>query len=583
MQNKSLPVHRILPFTILIFSILLQSCSSEDSRKDIADLVILNGTYYTADSTTNDGSVDAIAINGNLITQIGSKQDIQGLIGEQTRIVDAKGKFIMPGFIEGHGHFLGLGGSLIELNFLNVYNWDTICKMVGERAKTLPPGTWIVGRGWHQEKLDSLPPDAIDGYPSHKKLSQLTPDHPVMLTHASGHGMIAKQNAMNLANINKETPDPNGGRIVRDEYGNPTGIFEERAKGLISELYRSYIDQQTDDEKSAYTKKCVLAAERECLKKGVTTFQDAGTNVKNLQWLKDYASNEGLKVRLWAMVRERHDQLKDKIYNQGFPWIGLSDNFLTVRAIKSEIDGALGAYGAWLIRPYNDKPGFEGQNTTPLTEVKGIAEMAEKLEMQFCVHAIGDKGNRITLDLFESIFDGDLPSKARWRVEHAQHLHPDDIPRFSELGVIAAMQAVHCTSDAPFVVKRLGEKRAREGAYAWRSLLDAGTVVTNGTDAPVEDVDPLRSFYASVTRKRPGENKPFMPHQKITREEALYSYTMSNAYAGFEEHIKGSLSPGKLADIVILDTDLLTCNDDDILDTKVDFTIVGGKISYKRE
>ena len=204
--------------------------------------------------------------------------------------------------------------------------------------------------------------------------------------------------------------------------------------------------------------------------------------------------------------------------------------------------------------------------------------------MQLCVHAIGDRGNRITLDLFEAMFENEpLPSKLRWRVEHAQHLHPEDIPRFSELGVIAAMQAVHCTSDAPFVIKRLGERRASEGAYAWRSLLDAGAVVTNGTDAPVEDVDPLNSFYASVTRKRPGEEEPFMPHQKISREEALYSYTMANAFAGFEENIKGSLTPGKLADLVILDNNLLTCDDEAILDTRVEYTIVGGKIAYQRE
>jgi predicted amidohydrolase YtcJ len=279
------------------------------------------------------------------------------------------------------------------------------------------------------------------------------------------------------------------------------------------------------------------------------------------------------------MVRERYDQIKGKL--EGFPWMGLANDHITVRAIKSEIDGALGAYGAWLLRPYQDKPGFEGQNTTPLTEVKGIAEMARDAGMQFCVHAIGDRGNRLVLDLFETMFEGQqLPNPWRWRIEHAQHLHPDDIPRFSSLGVIAAMQAVHCTSDAPFVVKRLGETRASEGAYAWRSLLDAGAVVTNGTDAPVEDVDPLKSFYASVTRKRAGEDEAFMPHQKITREEALYSYTMANAYAAFEEDIKGSLSKGKLADIVILDQDLRHCSDDSILQTRVLYTIVGGKVKF---
>jgi hypothetical protein len=281
------------------------------------------------------------------------------------------------------------------------------------------------------------------------------------------------------------------------------------------------------------------------------------------------------------MIRQTSDELKGEL--QGFPWINLGKNYLTVRAIKSDVDGALGSYGAWLLKPYNDKPGFEGQNTTPIEEVAAVADLAAKNNLQLCVHAIGDRANRVVLDIYEQEANKHPDRKdTRWRIEHAQHLDPADIPRFKKLGVIAAMQAIHCTSDAPFVIKRLGVERARLGAYPWRSLLAAGAVVGNGTDTPVEDVDPIESFYASVTRKRADTGLTFFPEQKMTRAEAVYSYTAANAFAAFEEKDKGVLQAGKLADIVVLSNDLLTCSDEDILKTKVIMTIVGGKVKFKK-
>jgi predicted amidohydrolase YtcJ len=295
-----------------------------------------------------------------------------------------------------------------------------------------------------------------------------------------------------------------------------------------------------------------------------------------------------LDIRLWAMVRHSSAELKDHL--GGYPIIDVGDRHFTCRAIKTELDGALGSYGAWLLADYNDKPGFQGQNTTPIEEVQAIATIARDKGMQLCVHTIGDRANRELLNLMEAIAneqtatDNHPLKNLRWRSEHAQHIDPTDIPRFAQLGVIAAMQGIHCTSDAPFVAKRLGEERARTGAYPWHSLLAAGAVVGNGTDVPVEDISPIECFYASVTRRRhqpTDKGLEFFPEQKMTRAEAIYSYTMANAYAAFEDGWKGSLTPGKVADVTVLTKDLLTCGDEEILGAQVAMVMVGGKVRYK--
>ena len=286
-----------------------------------------------------------------------------------------------------------------------------------------------------------------------------------------------------------------------------------------------------------------------------------------------------MQVRLWAMARHPAEELEGQVSK--YKKVDVGNRFYTCNAIKSEVDGALGAFGAWLLESYSDKPGFKGQNTTDIYDVKKIADMAIANEMQFCVHAIGDRANRVVLDIYEGVM-AQHPEKTdlRWRIEHAQHLNPADIPRFAKSKIIASMQGIHCTSDAPFVVKRLGTERAQLGAYAWRSLLDNGVVVAKGTDAPVEDVDPIKSFYASVTRKREDTGLTFFTEQKMTRAEAIYSYTLGNAFAAFEDHFKGSIRPGKVADFVILSNDLINCSDEEILQTKVLYTITDCKISY---
>lgn len=566
------------PYLFGALLLLLAGC--RPAPQEFADLILINGNIYTADA---EGSrVEAVAVKGDRILKTGTNEEIEQLKDDSTQVIDLEGRFAMPGFIEGHGHYAGLGNSLMNLNFLKSKSWDEIVSMVEDRAKTSRRNDWITGRGWHQEKWTKPIEKAVLGYPYHDALSAVSPDNPVILHHASGHSLFANAKAMELAGITADTPNPPGGEIVRDARGTAIGVFEERAMSLITSAYAVYLSSLSSEQKKEQWLKGIALAEEECLSKGITSFQDAGSSFEELEWYRELAEAGKMNVRLWAMVRHPYHTLKDKL--SAYPVVNAGNGFFTCRAIKTELDGALGAYGAWLLAPYNDKPGFSGQNTTPIEEVRRIAGLALQHKLQLCVHTIGDKANRELLNLCEELFQNNPDGKnLRWRSEHAQHIDPADIPRFPELGIIAAMQGIHCTSDAPFVVKRLGEERARTGAYPWRSLLDAGAVVTNGTDAPVEDVSAIESFYATVTRKRADTGMAFFPEQRMTRAEAIHSYTLANAYAAFEENDKGSLEAGKLADIVVLSNDLLNCPDEAILETSIRMTIVGGKVKFKSE
>ena len=561
----------------LFTSCLLFSCQTEET--EIADLVLINGQITTLDKT--NPSAEAIAIKGDRLLKIGSKEEIQALAGDNTKTIDLKGNFVMPGIIEGHGHFSSLGNSLMNLNFLRSKSWQSIVAEVEAAAKTAKPGEWITGRGWHQEKWTSLLDKQVLGYPYHDDLSLVSPNNPVILRHASGHSVFANKKAMEMAGVSRETPHPVGGEIVRDSRGAAIGVFEETAMSIISNSYDEYLATLSEEEKLAKWYKSIELVEEECLKKGITSFQDAGSTFKEIERYKKLAEEGKLDLRLWAMIGSKEKNLAEELPN--FPIIDAGNHFFTCRAIKGYMDGALGSFGAWLLDDYEEKPGFFGQNVTPIEDLQKIGELAAKHNLQYCVHAIGDRGNREVLDIYEDIFKKyPESSDFRWRIEHAQHIDLADIPRFKNLGVIASMQAIHCTSDSPFVVKRLGEKRAKESAYPWRTLMDAGVVVSNGTDAPVEDVDPIENFYATVTRKRVDNPTPFYPEQSMTRMEALTSYTLTNAYAAFEEKEKGSLEMGKLADITVLSNNLLTCEEGEIMNTEVLYTIVGGVVKYSK-
>jgi len=563
---------RILIIILLAFAI--ESCK-EDSE---IDLIIKNANIYAVDTTY---AADAIAISNNKIFKIGYWKDLKSEINDSTKVIDAQGHFVMPGFIEGHGHYAGLGYSMINLNFLLAKSWEEVVSNVATKTKETPKGVWIIGRGWHQEKWDSIPKQNIFGYPYHHVLSEVSKEHPVLLYHASGHSLFANKKAMEIAGISRETPNPVGGEIVRDANGDAIGVFEERAMGIFKQKHNEYVASLDKQVMDSIWHSAIVLAEDECLKKGITSFQDAGSTFDELEKYEVLAKEKKMRVRLWAMMRHPAKELEGQVSK----YIRRNvENFYTCAAIKSEVDGALGAFGAWLLESYSDKPGFKGQNTTDIYDVKKIADMAIENDVQFCVHAIGDRANRVVLDIYEGVMSQNPEKKdLRWRIEHAQHLNTADIPRFAKNKIIASMQGIHCTSDAPFVVKRLGLDRAKTGAYAWRSLLDQGVIVANGTDAPVEDVDPIKSFYASVTRKREDNGLVFFSEQAMTRKEAIYSYTLGNAFAAFEEKQKGSLRPGKFADIVILSQDLVKCTDEDILKTKVLYTIVDGKVRFKNE
>lgn len=568
-------MNRGLIFVLAILALTVFACESGEK----ADVIFTNGNIYTVNA--EQPWVEAVAVKDERILVAGSIADADQLKGPDTKVINLEGAFAMPGFIEGHGHFLGLGESLMNLNFLRSRSWQEILDAVAAEVQQKKPGEWITGRGWHQEKWQEIVENTVLGYPYHYELSAVSPDNPVVLRHASGHGSFANAKAMEIAGISRETPNPAGGEIVRDSRGEVIGMFEETAQRLITRAYSEYLDSLSPEEKDERWLKAVSLAEEECLKNGITSFQDAGTALEDILKLKDQADKGELDVRLWAMIRSSSDYLKDKL--DDFPIINAGNHYFTSRGLKVSIDGALGPFGAWLLESYDDKRDFVGQNTTPVPEVEKLAELAMAHDMQFCAHAIGDRANREVLDIFEKNFAANPDKKdLRWRIEHAQHLHPDDITRFGEMGVIASMQGIHCTSDAPFVEKRLGYDRAKNGAYVWRSLLESGAVVTNGTDAPVEDVNPFESLYATVTRKRADTGFEFFPEQKLTREEGIYSYTMACAYSAFEENDKGSLEPGKLADMVVLNKNLLSCTDEEILETEVLMTIVGGKIKYAK-
>jgi predicted amidohydrolase YtcJ len=553
------------------------ACKGAQPSVEPATLVLRNGTIATVDSARPQAQ--ALAFRGDTIAAVGSNEEIQPLVGAGTEVIDLAGQFAMPGFIDGHGHFMNLGQSKMNLDLMDVKNWNEIVTMVGEAASRATPGDWILGRGWHQEKWDTKPDPNVEGFPLHDALSKASPNNPVMLTHASGHAAFVNAKAMEAAGITAKTPNPPGGEILKDKSGRPIGMLRETAQNLAGQAYAAWRAKKTADENRADAHRRIQLAVQEALANGVTSLQDAGEDFATIDIIKEALANGELGIRVWVMVRDSNENLKSKL--PAYKAVGLGDKRLTIAAIKKTIDGALGSRGAWLLEPYADLPGHTGLNTLPVEEVQGAAQIALDNGVQLNVHAIGDRANRTVLDIYEAAFTSRPDQKdLRWRIEHAQHLNAADIPRFGQLGVIASMQGIHATSDAPFVIARLGAQRAEEGAYVWQKLMKSGAIVSNGTDTPVERINPIANFYATVTRKLK-DGSTFYPDQRMSREEALKSYTWNAAYAAKEEGIKGSLSAGKLADVTVLSKNLLTVPDEEILTTKVIYTIVGGKIVYR--
>ncbi|WP_336514449.1 amidohydrolase [Pollutibacter soli] len=542
-----------------------------------ATLVIKNAKVSTLDPKQPDA--EAIAVDGDRIVFVGSDADAAKFISPQTKVIDAKGQWVTPGWIEGHGHIHGMGESMIALNLMNVKNWDEIIALVDSAVKKAKPGDWIVGRGWHQEKWVPAPVRNHLGYPYHETLDKVSPNNPVLLSHASGHSVYVNNAALQQSGITNKTNNPSGGDIVKDADKKIVGVLEERAQNLAWIAFEKWNNKRPFEERKAEWVRSIGLAENECLRNGVTSFVDAGSSFQQAEGMRQLAEAGKLQIRHWLMIRSGITALESN--SNVFNIKNAGNHHLTIKAIKVSLDGALGSYGAWLLAPYADRKDFYGQNTFDTTELKKIAAFAWKNNLQLCVHAIGDKANRKTIDIFESQISIAPSRDHRWRIEHAQHVNPLEIPRFKSNHIIASMQGIHCTSDAPFVLKRLGAERAESGAYMWRSFIDEGVLVNSGTDVPVENIDPIANFYALVTRKLK-DGSEFYPKQKMTRQEALYSYTLANAIAAFEEKDKGSFEKGKLADIVIFSNNLLTCSEEEIQKTKVLTTIVGGKVLYEQ-
>ncbi len=563
----------LLLLAVFFLTVVVSACGT---RVEPADLVLNNGKIVTVEPAKPE--VRAIAIRGDVIAAVGTDEEIKPYIGPSTRVIDLAGKLAVPGFIESHGHFTSLGETKMELDLTRAANWDEIVALVAEAAKTAKPGEYILGRGWHQEKWDKVPVPNVERFPVHNGLSKVTPNNPVLLTHASGHAIFANAKAMELAGITRRTPDPPGGDILHDAQGNLVGVFRETAEELVSKALEEARSKRTPQEVEAEERKIVELAAQDCLSKGITTFFDAGQPFHTVDLYKRMADEGRLDVRLWVMLREDNEALAKNLAK--YRMVEYGNKHLTVRAIKRLVDGALGSRTAWLLKPYADLAASTGLNTYKIADLKETARLAIENDYQLCTHAIGDRANRETLNVYEEVFKAHPEKKdLRWRIEHAQHIAAADIPRFGALGVIAAMQGIHSTSDAPYVLARLGAARAEEGAYVWQKLMKSGAVICNGTDVPVEDANPIACYYASVTRKLK-DGSTFYPDQRMSREEALRSYTLNGAYSGFEENIKGSLVPGKLADITVLSKDILTVPDDEITKTEVKFTIVGGKVMY---
>ena len=557
---------------LIIFLIALFIFGCEDQK---ADMIIHNGVIYTMNDL--NPITEAVAVGDGKVIALGKYRDLDPLINAKTKIINLSGAMMTPGIIEGHGHFYGLGLAKMQLDLSKTESYQDLIDMVSDAVRNSNPGEWILGRGWHQSKWSDNKDDFVKGFQTHDRLSEVSPKNPVWLKHASGHAGFANQNAMDIANVNRETEFGFGGEIIKDLSKEPTGVFNERAQGLIS----SHIDNNLSEDSDI---RAIELAVKTSLENGITSFHDAGTGKKTIEILREAINRGILKVRIYAMLTSRDTTLLNEWYKKG-PEIGTGGDLLTIRSIKLNADGALGSRGAWLIDEYTDRPGHYGMPTQSMEYVYRVAKNGLLSGFQVNSHAIGDKANREILNEYEKVFNEhpDLAANHRWRIEHAQHVAPADIPRFGRMKVIPSIQGIHMSSDRPWAIDRLGKKRIEESAYVWRDLIDHGAILINGSDVPVEPIDPIASFYASTTRKtlKGFPDFGYEPKQKMTRIEALKSYTLNAAYGAFEENIKGSIEIGKYADFTVFSQNLITIPEDKILDTKILYTIVNGVVEYQ--
>ena len=531
-----------------------------------ADLILVGGHVLTQTDTPFPTPPTAVAMAGGRILSVGSDELVLKNKGPETRVVALDGATVIPGLIDSHCHLYGLGKSLAQIDLMGTGSLEQILEMVAWDAAKFAADAWIEGRGWDQNDWE------IVEYPHRRMLDGIIPDRPVFLRRIDGHAAWANSEALRRANITKDTLDPEGGEILHDEQGEPTGILIDNAVDLVVAVIPEVGPEET--------RRRIKLAVDHCVALGLTGVHEAGVNWDRALIYRDMAEAGELDLRVYAMYDD-HPMTLENAYTEG-P-LFTRDGMLTIRAIKLYADGALGSRGALLLDDYTDRPGHRGLPVTPSDHMREVMTKGGRAGFQICTHAIGDGANRLVLDLCEEVLGELKLEDARWRVEHAQILDPADLPRFGQLGVIAAMQPVHCTSDMDWADERLGEDRLA-GCYAWRSLLDSGAHLCYGTDFPVEKADPLAGLYSAITRTHP-DGTPiggWQPQEAVDAATALELYTAGGAWAGFQENESGSIAESYQADLTILEGNPVNCNPVDLLKMKVMMTIVNGVVVYEK-
>lgn len=545
--------------------LLLANLNDRAQQQSFADLVIVHGHVWTVNR--EHPRAEAIAIHDGRIVAVGSDADIAKWIGPATRTIDAHGKTVLPGFIDAHVHFSSGGGEISSVHLRDANTPQEFARRIGEQAKQLPKGEWMLGGTWDHELWGGTP------LPSHDWIDAVTPDNPVFVSRYDGHMAIANALALRLAGITRESKDPPGGTVVRGKDGNPTGLLKDAAMNLVYRVIPPPSEEQL--------LRMIHAAMDEARRYGVTSIHDI-SSTEDVRAYQTLAARGELTLRIYCITPlPQWEGPATAGIRAGF-----GNDWIHLGALKGFADGSLGSTTALFEQPYNDAPETSGLPNEMMLPEGNMLKMvlgADKAGLQIAVHAIGDKANRIMLDVYAEVArqNGARPDR-RWRIEHAQHLRPEDFARFAQLGVIASVQPYHAIDDGRWAEKRIGHERAKT-TYAFRTFLDHGVRLAFGSDWTVAPLNPLLGLYAAVTRatldgKNPGG---WFPEQKLTLEEAIQAYTMGSAFAEFREKEKGSLTPGKLGDVIVLDTDLFSIPPEKIKDAAVRFTIVGGKVVYE--
>jgi predicted amidohydrolase YtcJ len=550
-------------------ALLLAACAAYAVRQPAppeppADLIVINAVVHTMDAARP--RVEGVAVRGERFLAVGTSAEVLRRRGPSTRVVDAAGLTVVPGLQDAHGHVAGLGAALQELDLRDTPSFEAIAAKVRARAATMKPGEWILGRDWDQNRWP------VPDWPAPGPLDAASPQNPVFLMRIDGHAALANRRALASAGVTRDTPDPAGGRLIRDASGAPTGVLVDVARSLVERQIPPPSRQRRLEQ--------LLLADGELRRVGLTMVHDAGVDPAMIDLYREVIGSDRFATRVYAMLTG----LSTGDWFRRGPLVDPHQR-LTVRAVKLIADGALGSRGAALLEDYADEPGNRGLLVTPPDRLYAVTRAAAQAGFQTAIHAIGDRANREVLDIFERV-EAEVPRARdlRLRDEHAQILDGRDIPRFATLGVIASIQSTHCTSDMPWAPRRIGDARVAEGAYAWRKLLASGAAIAQGSDFPVERPDPLLGFYAAITRQDTDGHPPggWAPDQRLTRPEALRAMTLGAAFAAHAERDLGSIEPGKLADFVVLSRDIMTVDPRDVLSTTVVRTVVGGRTVYER-